>query len=254
MIMELQEKLARGEQVYGTMLSEIYVPNIARLLQVCGFEFLIADCEHGYFDYAQIADIIAVADGVGLPVIVRTAAPDRSALTKYMDMGARGILLANTESVEDARKLVNSCLYAPEGDRGVSTFRAHTGYNPGNLTQTMQIANRRNLVICQIESAQAAEIADDLLQIPGVSGLLVGPNDLTQHMGLFGQYEHPAVQAVLAKVAAAARQAGKWSGIITADAQLIARCKDLGMQFYSAGSELNMIAAGAREILNKLKH
>lgn len=249
--MELRERLAAGETVIGTMLSEIYVPNIMRLIKNQGFDFVLIDGEHGYFDDTQIANLTAVADGVGLPVLVRTATCDRAVITRLMDIGVRGILLSSTESVEDARHLADLCRYAPDGSRSVSTFRAHTGYQHADMRTLMDAANRRTLVLVQIESAHAAAIADQLMAIPGVDGAVIGPNDMSQDMGILGQYHHPQMVHAIKTTIEAARKAGKWSGIITANPELLEDAKKLGMNFFSIGSELNMMASGAKMVMDR---
>ncbi len=250
---EMKTRLAEGETVYGIMLSELYVPNLVRLLARCGYDYLLLDCEHGYYDMTQAANIIAVADGIGMPVVVRVTQPSRTLITKYLDMGARGILLSNSADALEAKTLVDVCCYAPLGDRGISTFRAHTGYQSGDVKGIMREANARNLVICQIESPEAVEGIDDILAVDGVDGVLVGPNDLSQHMGIFGQYDHPAMVRALERVAQAAREHGKWSGIITSNKELLRRCKRLGMTCFSAGSELSALSSGARGELESVR-
>lgn len=242
-----------GAPIIGTMLSEIYVPNIVRLIKTCGFEYAIIDCEHGYFDYTQVANLVAVAAGMNFTMIVRTGSVNSEPLTKYMDIGANGILLANTESVDEAKTLVRHCLYAPDGERGVSTFRAHTMYNPGNLSETMRRANERALLICQIESEQTSYIAEEIANLNGISGLMIGPNDMSQRMGILGHYDHPRMRAALRRVAEGARNAGKWSGIITSNKALLKYCRSLGMRVFCIGSELNMIAWGAKQALSTIR-
>ena len=107
-----KKRLKQGEQLYGIMLSEIYVPNIARLLAKSGYDFLLVDCEHGYFDLTEVANIIAVAEGCNLPVVVRVQQPNRILVTKYLDMGATGFL-SDVGSAQET-KLVEICYYAPE--------------------------------------------------------------------------------------------------------------------------------------------
>lgn len=249
----MKAKLQAGEQQYGIMLSELYVPNLARLLARCGYDYLLLDCEHGYYDMTQAANIIAVADGVDVPVVVRVSQPSRTIVTKYMDMGARGILLSNCAGVEAARTLVNIAYYAPQGDRGISTFRAHTGYSSDDVQGIMEAANRQNMVICQIESPETVACAEDILNVEGIDGLLVGPNDLSQHMGIFGQLDHPKMTEAMEHVATAARRAGKWSGVITANHALLGLAKRLGMTCFSAGSELSALSFGARHELQSIK-
>lgn len=245
----LRQKLQKGETTIGIMLSEIYVPNIVRLLACCGYDYILIDCEHGYFDMSQVANLIAVADGAHIPVIVRVTQPSRTNITKYLDMGAQGILLSDVNSRADAERLASLCRYAPEGNRGVSTFRAHTGYSNDNVGKIMWDANDRVIVICQIESPETVENIDEITSIPGVDGTLIGPNDLSQHMGIFGKYQHPRMVDAMQRVAESAKNHGKWSGVITANAGLLTMGQQFGMTCFSVGSELNAIYNGACQSL-----
>lgn len=248
-----KKRLKQGEQLYGIMLSEIYVPNIARLLAKSGYDFLLVDCEHGYFDLTEVANIIAVAEGCNLPVVVRVQQPNRILVTKYLDMGATGILLSDVGSAQEAKKLVEICYYAPKGDRGISTFRAHTGYQNGNLPEIMRLANEKVTVICQIESPNAVEEVKEILSIDGVDGVLIGPNDLTQHMNCVGQYTHPDVQTAMRHVAHQAELANKWSGVITSNMGLLKSCAAMGMRCFSVGSELSALYSAASKQLAQAK-
>lgn len=97
----LREQLLSEKNSYGIMLSEMYVPNITRLIARCGFDFILIDCEHGYFDMSQVANLIAVADGAEISTIVRVTQPSRTNITKYLDMGAHGILLSDVTGADD---------------------------------------------------------------------------------------------------------------------------------------------------------
>ena len=249
----LRKKLAEGQTAIGIMLSELYVPNIARIIAKCGYDYVLIDCEHGYFDMTQVANIIAVAQGVNLPVLVRVTQPSRTNITKYLDMGANGILLSDVADREAAERLVALCKYAPRGTRGVSTFRAHTDYSSGNVRQLLEKANDSIIVICQIESPEMVEKIDDIVSIPDVDGVLIGPNDLSQHMGILGQYDHPDMVAAVKRVAQSAHANGKWSGIITANSYLLELGKSCDMGCYSIGSELNALHDGAKNTLQRFE-
>jgi 2-keto-3-deoxy-L-rhamnonate aldolase RhmA len=247
--MNIKQRLATGGFVKSCMLSELSTPNLARMFHGFGFDCLLIDCEHGYFDMAEIANLIAVSSGYNFPIIIRVAQGRQWDAVKYLDMGADGILLVNVCSPAQAEELVELCLYAPKGDRGVSTFRAHTNYTNGNTLEIMRKANDKNLVIAQIESPEAIEVIDKIAETPGLDGILLGPNDFTQHAGFFGQYEHSIVEDAIEKMVAAAKRYGKWSGVITNNEKLLCRCAEAGMRFFSAGSELSMLSAGAKAAL-----
>lgn len=249
----LREKLFTKQYTYGIMLAEMYVPNITRLIARCGFDFILIDCEHGYFDMSQVANLIAVADGANIPVIVRVTQPSRTNITKYLDMGARGILLSDVGGREEALRLADLCRYAPAGCRGISTFRAHTGYRSDHVQELMAQANQRIVVICQIESPYTVEHIDEITSIPGVDGVLIGPNDLSQHMGIFPHYDHPNIARAIHQVAQSAEKNGKFSGIITANPLLLSLGRDNGMRCFSVGSELNALCDGATSQLQRAK-
>ena len=249
----IKQQLANGETIKSCMLSELSTPNIARMFHSFGFDCLVIDCEHGYFDMTETANLIAASSGFDFPIIVRVAQGSQKDAARYLDMGATGILLANVTSVAQAEELVRLCLYAPEGDRGVSTFRAHTNYNNSNTLELMKKANRRNLVIAQIESAEAIASIDSIVAVPGLDGIMLGPNDFTQHIGFFGQYDHPIMNDAIKKMAETAKKHGKWSGVLTGNQKLLLHCRKAGMSFLSSGSELSMLAAGAKITLKQLE-
>ena len=248
----IKQRLAEGGIIRSCMLSELSSPNLTRMFHTFGFDCLIVDCEHGYFDMTDTANLIAVASGYGFPIIIRIAQGNQKDAAKYLDMGALGIVLANVTSVSQTEELVRLCLYAPGGERGVSTFRAHTNYNNGNILELMKNANKNNIIIAQIESAKAIDSIDSIVAVTGLDGILLGPNDFTQQIGFFGQYDHPIIGEAIKKMVSTAEKYGKWSGVITGNEKLLSRCRAAGMHFLSAGSELSMLAAGAKMTLKQL--
>ena len=103
----LKQRLRAGEQILGTMVTTFACPDIARLLQNAGFDFFIVDCEHGAFTTREVANILAEARGIGMPGLVRIPEMRREHALKFMEMGASGLLLPNTESADQARRLVD---------------------------------------------------------------------------------------------------------------------------------------------------
>jgi 2-keto-3-deoxy-L-rhamnonate aldolase RhmA len=248
------KSLKNDKTVIGTMLSELYSPNITRLFKTCGFDFCIIDCEHGYFDYAMVANIIAVASGYEYPVLVRIPAINRECILKYMDMGASGLVVPMVSRAEDAEKVVEYSKYAPLGNRGVSTTRAHNNYHSADFNQYMVDANTRTLVLVQIESAEGVANAGQIAKIKGLSGLLIGPNDLSLDMGVLGNYEDKRFEAAVERVIEAAQDHDLYSGIISSNIKLLNRCVEKGMRILSCNSELGMISGSAKQALNSLRH
>ena len=141
--------------------------NIVRILKTAGFEFVIIDCEHGYFDLSQTAALIGMGSCCGLPVFVRVPSTGREYITKVMDMGAAGLLVPMVNSAEDARQAVEYAKYTPLGKRGISTQRAHTNYAPPPLEEYLKMANQRTMIMVQLETRELLAILGKLQKRKG---------------------------------------------------------------------------------------
>lgn len=247
----LKEYLKKEEFVLGTMVSEITTPNIARMLKAGGFSFIIIDCEHGYFDYSQAAAIVGIANGIGLSVIIRIPEIRREVITKYMDMGADGLLVPMTGTKEDIETVVRYAKYLPIGQRGVSTQRAHTEYDPPALADYFRMANDRTVIFAQIETCEGVENIDAILGVEGVDGVLIGPNDMACDCGQPGDFHTEKMQHNIDRVIAAAKSAGKPSGIISGNIPFLKECREKGMTVFSCNSETGMIIKASKQIVSE---
>ena len=221
------------------MLSEAPFPTFPLVISRSGLKFFIIDCEHGSFDNAVLAALAINARSSGLRSIVRLPDNGRANITKLADMGMDGFLLPMTNTADDIRKVVEHAKYAPIGKRGISTTRAHTLYNPPPLAGYMAKANKKMRVYAQIETQAGIDNIGGILEVEGVDGVFVGPNDLASDLGCLG--EDAPILECMAKVAEAARLAGKCWGIITTNNALVTRAIELDAGMVSFGSELNML-------------
>jgi len=209
----LKARLRNGERVLGTMISFADHAELPKIVKLCGFDYFIVDCEHGNFDYTTVARLMTVARETGICGMVRIPEARREVVLKYMDMGAGGLLLPNTETVEDAKALVEHSKYSPLGNRGVQMFRGHSGLEKiASISDYMKKANNETVLLIQIESPIGLKNIDDLMAVEGIDAAFIGPNDLSHRMGLSGQFEHPDFVAALDKVVASARRYNKFSG------------------------------------------
>lgn len=242
----LKNKITCGETILGIMLSEIATPNIVRIMKIGGLEFLIVDCEHGYFDYSQLANIIALGNGYEISVIVRVPGIERGYITKIMDMGADGLLVPMVNTVQDAEKIVEYAKYSPVGKRGISTTRAHNDYGLHPLNEYLHIANKRTLIFTQIETSTGVKNSGNIAAVNGIDALIVGPNDLASDLGVPGDMQNSILMEAIDEVILNAKKAGKSSGIATTNKNLIKKCKSKGMNIFSYGSELGMLLKAAK--------
>ena len=193
------------------------------------------------------------ARGAQIPALVRIPEMRREHALKFMEMGASGLLLPNTETAEQARMLVDCAKYAPLGHRGVSLSRPHTDFARVSGAEYMPRANDETLLMCQIESRRGVENIEAILAVEGIDVGFIGPNDMTQDYGILGQFEHPDIVAAFERVIAAARANGKWSGVHFGSAAPLAPWLSRGMQINMCGSDNGLLALGAAAMRRQLE-
>lgn len=236
----------------GIMLSEIAFPNISILFKNSGLQFFIIDCEHGGFDYSAVENLIVVARLIDFPVIIRLADNGRKDIVKFADMGADGFLLPMTNRAEDIREVVRYAKYRPAGERGISTMRAHTLYSPPDIRTYTERANARVKVYAQIETKSGVDNLSGILNVEGVDGCFVGPNDLSDDLGCLGETASEGVLSAIREVGIAAAQTGKSAGIITGNEVYLSQAGKSDYTMFCVGSELNAIAQYAKKVAERI--
>ncbi len=250
----LKQKLRNNEAVTGTMITTFDNPELAKIFKVCGFDFFVVDCEHGHFDYSAVGNICSLAREVGIPAVIRIPEVRREIVLKYMEMGACGLLLPNCDTVDQAKALVEYSKYYPMGNRGVSLLRQHTGYEKIDVaTDYMKQSNEENILMIQVESPISVGNLDGIMSIDGIDSAFVGPNDLSQSMGIMGQYENPRFIEAVEYVIATARNKGKHSGIHMMSVPTLQPWIEKGMTLNLLGNDLIFMMNSAKEALSKLK-
>jgi len=213
----LKQRVLAGERVFGTMALEFFVPALPQLAKVAGAEFVLLDMEHTGITLETLKHLIAGCRGIGIAPVVRVPATEYDFIARVLDIGAHGVMVPMVETREQAEFIVSSTRYPPQGRRGAAFGVAHDDYQGGTPAEKIEAAHRRNLVIIQIETPKGVENAAAIAAIPNVDVLWVGHFDLTNFMGIPGQFDHPDYHAALAKVVGAARAHGKGTGFMASD-------------------------------------
>lgn len=241
----LKEMARSGKLLTGTMSVEFLSANLPRMLKSSGLDYLIVDCEHGYFDYETVALLIAVGRGAEMPVIVRIPDTTRKTVLKYMDMGASGLLVPMVSDPLTLQQVVEHAKYRPAGKRGVALNRVHAGYVVTDSEAYMRQANEDTLILGQIETSEGLERVDEIFSVPGVDGMLLGPNDLMQDMQQDDREEAEMLDQAMKAVTSAAVRHGKLSGVISSDMDLLQTGIEYGMRFISWSSDVRMLMTEA---------
>ena len=254
MMATIKQRLASGENILGTMTNILSHPDLPKIFKTCGLDYFIIDCEHGCYEYNQVAAMIAVAKEIGVAAMVRVPMASREPILRFMEMGADGLMLPNADTPEEARKLVEYAKYSPMGKRGMSMMRGHNRYIP--VTDTlgyMKEANENTILIAQIESPEGVANIDDILAVEGIDIAFMGPNDLCNNLGVTGNQNAPCYLESVEKVIEASKRHGKACGTHGMNVDILKHWESKGMQFNLYSNEVSMIMNDAGAAVKAMK-
>ncbi len=241
---KLKSIWARGEAVVNGWLS---IPSAfsAEVMAHQGFDSLTVDMQHGVIDYQVAVTMLQGISTTGAMPLARVPWNDPARLMKILDAGAYGIICPMVNTREEAEALVRACKYPPRGYRSWGPVRAsiYAGADYGDH------ANDDIVVMPMIETAEAMKNLDEILSVPGVDGVYVGPSDLSLALGLkprLDQTDAPVVEAQQ-KIVEACKRHGVVAGIHNSTATYALKMIAAGYQFVTLASDSRHMAAKAAE-------
>jgi 4-hydroxy-2-oxoheptanedioate aldolase len=240
-------RVRRGDALIGCFVSN---PQVAtcEVLAASGFDVLVADAEHFPLGPADVQAIIAGADLGGVPALVRLSDDSPTSIQYALDAGAAGVIVPRVHTAEQAAAAASAASYPPKGVRGAGPGRASL-YGLDRVAG-MQEALEHTLVAVQIESAEAVERLDAILDVEHLDMVFVGPNDLSHSLGRPSEDE---LRRVIDDVLARAHAAGVRSGILAPTTELAEHYLQAGVSLLISGADLAMLAASARAVLEPIR-
>jgi 4-hydroxy-2-oxoheptanedioate aldolase len=212
---------------------------VAETLASAGADYVCLDMQHGGAHEANLVAMLqAVAAGGSVP-IVRVADSSPAGIMKVLDAGALGVVVPLVESAEQAGAAVSACRYPPAGTRSYGPFRAsiHSGTaDPRVLEQVACVA--------MIETRAGIEHLDEIVRTEGLTGIYVGPSDLSLALGLPpGSFDAPEFATVLDRIRAACAEHGLVAGIHCYDGTVASRYIEQGFGMVTVAVELRLLRA-----------
>jgi 2-dehydro-3-deoxyglucarate aldolase/4-hydroxy-2-oxoheptanedioate aldolase len=244
--------LADGEVVLGTFVFEFHTTGIGRLAASAGARFVIYDTEHTGWDWQTISMLVATTRPTGAEAFVRIPVAERSAVSRALDAGATGLMVPMVGSGAQAADIVRWAKYPPDGLRGAAFNIAHDDYVSPGPDRYMREANDTVLLMPQIETVDGLEAVEEIAAVDGIDVLWVGHFDLTNSMGIPGQFEHPEYLAALDRVVAAARRQGKVCGFMAGSPEEARMLLGKGFRILAYGGDLwlyrDMLKSGLTQV------
>ncbi len=240
-----KDKLAAGKTVRIFAVGRIPSPVIVEIFGAAGgFDGFWMDQEHGGLTYEQIQTLALAGRANGFDCFVRMAPSCYSIVTQALEVGAGGVMAARIDSAEHAEQFVQWAKFAPRGTRGLNASGRDANFTFKPPAQFAEDANRDTLVAIQIETLGALNDADAIAAIDGVDVLFVGPADLSQALGILGQFQNQKLWDAYAAVAEACKKHGKAWGTVCATPEFADRVTDLGCRMIHLGSDVQSLRRG----------
>jgi 2-keto-3-deoxy-L-rhamnonate aldolase RhmA len=249
----VKRALQSGERSLGTMIFEFPTTGIARIAAAAGADFVIYDMEHTGWSIETVRGLMATTRAANAIPMVRVPATEYHLISRPLDIGAMGIMVPMVESAEQAQKIVTSAKYPPRGRRGAAFGVAHDDYTGGDIIAKMQSANDEVLLIAQIETEHGLANVEGIAAVEGIDVLWIGHFDLTNFMGIPGQFTSDAYLNAVKQVIAACEKHGKVAGIMVGDTATGKAMLDQGFRAIAFSGDLWIYQQGLREGINALR-
>ena len=248
--MKLKNKVISRDKLRGAMIFEFFSPGIPVILKNAGCEFIIFDMEHGGLSLEQFKVLATISNSNNISPLIRIPEVSYNYVARALDLGAAGIMTPMVNSSEEAIKIVKSSKYPPEGIRGAGFGFAHDNYNNQNPLAYIQNANNELINIIQIETKLALENVESIAAINGVDCLWVGHFDLTNFLGIPGNFTSPIYLDAIKRVVEAGKANSKSLGIMVNNNEELEMYSRMGFNMIAVGTEMNILSRSISEIIN----
>lgn len=248
----LAEKLKNREKVIGTtsilQLSTVLLENMNK----DELDFILFDAEHGIYDTQNVVPYLQICRLIGLPAFVRAQDSEYHLIAKAIDMGADGVMVPRTESLEQLRTAVDALLFYPDGRKGAGGHgQLRKGEVYGDFSKT-------RFLLPQIESPKGIEMLPQMLEHYGkyISAVMIGPYDLSIMVGTPRDIKSPEMISAIQKIFDISNVYGKSCGIFCDDEVLAQKYRNMGCNVLWTGCDKDFFLRGFQaemDVLVKIK-
>lgn len=242
-------RLRSPEPLIGTFI-QVGNPSVTEFVGGLGFDFVLIDCEHSAISLESVQMMLQAIGGSRTFGLVRVPYNHPSFISRILDAGADGIVVPQIGGVRDGRAAVSAALYPPRGTRGLGPGRA-MGY--GAMICKASDLDFRTTVILQVETVGALNELDDILEIPGLDMVFVGPGDLSCAMGIPGRLDDPRLCETIDSIIRKCTSRGCPCGIFAPDGRMALKWIERGVKMVVVGSDLAFMGRAATKTLTEIR-
>ena len=239
----VKQKFRAGEPIVNAWLS---IPSsyAAEVVASQGFDSVTVDLQHGMIGFDSALGMLQAISITTATPLVRCPSRDTADIMRLLDAGAYGVICPSIDTPAMAAHFVAACRY-PGAGSGTRSFGPARGLLYGGADYFSQ-ANQTILALAMIESQQALDNLDAILETPGLDGVYVGPNDLALSLGVAPAAQPGAkVEQAIDRILAATITRGLIAGIFCSDGEAARRRLEQGFHLVTPGNDANTLAAAS---------
>jgi len=224
----------------------------AEMFSQAGWDSVTVDMQHGVQDYLSCVACFQGMQPHGVTPMVRVPWNEPGIVGKVLDAGAYGVICPMVNTAEQARNLVSYCKYPPKGTRSNGPIRAGIYGEGGNYQKT---ANDEILVIPMIETQEALDNLEAILDVPGIDGIYVGPSDLGLSLGLAPKLdrEEPEILRIYERLIKETSKRGIAAGLHNGTAAYARRMIDMGFKLVTIANDVGLMMMAARAAVKEAR-
>jgi 2-keto-3-deoxy-L-rhamnonate aldolase RhmA len=239
-------RILRGVAIYSN------APSIAELAARTGFEIVWIDLEHGSAGFSRVERLCHAVEAGGGSAAVRVPDTQRCHILRALEAGARIVVVPMVNDAGLACAVVRHGKFPPLGERGFNLRSRGVEYGKGGARAAFERANATTHLFVQIETMIAVEQLDSICAVKGISGILVGPGDLSVSLGCTGEFDDDRLVQVVARCIRQARDAGLHAGILAPQGRLLREALGAGCDLCICGGDLPDLHVAWRQLLGWL--
>jgi len=227
-------------------------PAFIEIMGYAGWDFVIIDLEHGPNSVQIVQNLIRAAQIANIFPIVRVKENTPPVIKEVLDIGAGGIHVPQIINVDAAKEVMELAKFAPQGMRGVDRFSRAADYSAMDKFKYFKEANEA-VIILGLEGKEAIEKVDDIISLEGIDVIFAGPYDISQSLGITGQFDHPRVAEKVSEIVDKCAPKGIAVGNFVETIESAKKWIDLGVKYISYSVDVGIFYDACQEIVQGIK-
>ncbi len=242
---QIREKFEQRKTILGTNMTMISSPSFIEKINEDYLDFVLFDTEHGIYSNEGIAPMLQVCRLIGLPSFVRVPYCEYPYIARAVDLGADGVMIPRTETLEQVKKAVQAMRFFPKGIKG------HGGYGQMKPGESIEEFQKSRFLLLQIESETGIENLPQMLaEYDGeIAAVVIGPYDLSSSMGMFKRFERPEFLSCVQRVFDICNENRKSVGIFCDDRAAGEKYRAMGANLFWMCTDDELYREGMNRII-----